>query len=282
MISEKEILNILLRRRKLKKRILKKQFKKLIKSNYIFEETQCIFYLKDRPAEIVNYLNLNAEERKCFVKKIDSSRACYTSKGRCGDDLRNNIYKTLSWGLILSNNWNGYNDFNIESFPQCFKRIGILDGFPSRSERRRMNVGGRNVSYYDRGHLVGKLLGEYMYEFRNVEEVRQETFFSVENLNNIYVQAERANSGFQKRLGQLQFEQKLASVLSKKDREVNIYYQVEAVFFNENDKIPIGNKLYALRFGNNLNNIEVIFNVFIPNIQDTVNIFDYKNGYITG
>lgn len=85
--------------------------------------------------------------------------------------------------------------------------------------------------------------------------------------------------------GQLYFEDKVSNYL-KKSVNAKIYYEVEAIFRNEDDVVPIGNRIKAISL-DKTDDFED-FHVFIPNFQEfgfkdrIAKESDYKFSYREG
>ncbi|MBD5070038.1 MAG: hypothetical protein HDT50_07745 [Lactobacillus sp.] len=106
------------------------------------------------------------------------------------------------------------------------------------------------------------------------------------NKYNIYTQFKRANCNKKNDHGQLYFENKVSNYLKKSDT-AKIYYEVEAIFRNENDVVPMGNRIKAISLDKTTDFKD--FHVFIPNFQeigfkdsinkDTGYKFSYAKGF---
>lgn len=111
-----------------------------------------------------------------------------------------------------------------------------------------------------RGHLIGKQFKDYL-------PVPSVMFnMNIRNEFNIYLQFQRANCEFTVgSSGQEYFENKVKKFLEK-SKQSAIYYEVEAIFRNDDDVVPIGNRIKAISL-DKTDDFED-FHVFIPNFQE--------------
>lgn len=144
------------------------------------------------------------------------------------------------------------------------KKSNRIVGFPKKRNRK-------HYSFLHRGHLLGKMFQNFI--------IISGFNFNKNNPNNIIVQTERANCNSHNDHGQLYFENCLYNKLvaaKSSNKEIEIYYRVEALYNDSNDVIPIGTYLYSRYCG--IENNDVIFNVFIPNYQE-YEVINYSKGF---
>lgn len=168
-----------------------------------------------------------------------------------------------------------------------FSWTAYLSGKPEKVNVPEIDPASFSKEYklnLDKGHLIAKRFMQYIGS--NVEELKP--FFYKNNRSNIIYQFINTNRNFKdeygyQAYGQSLFEARVAEEIENNSN--NIYYQIEPIFFEEQDKIPIGTRIIAFRKTDNKNefnldkeNIKVPFHVFIPNYDDK-NLFDCSEKY---
>lgn len=136
--------------------------------------------------------------------------------------------------------------------------------------------------YLHRGHLLAKsffvkkliIIPKYRRSPNNKENYTG--FDSPDNLDNIYLQFRQSNDV------QEEFETSVLNHFSKNqsDDEISdIYYEVQPIFLNSNDSVPIGNRILAcdvdLKYNLFEKEYEPPFHVFIPNCDEKVRVKNY-------
>lgn len=140
-------------------------------------------------------------------------------------------------------------------------------------------------SFLDKGHLVAREFQKYICG----QNEPTDNFFCKNVSSNIAYQFSDKNSGNDKKRGQLQFEQAVMNSFPKdtgtdsENKKVLVYYEVEPIFLNTDDKIPIGTRIFAFRdtdTSDQVNNfisqnkekdeftITLPYHIFIPNYME--------------
>lgn len=144
---------------------------------------------------------------------------------------------------------------------------------------------GTKSTLLNKGHLVAKKFQKYICgENKPIDD-----FFCENVIANIAYQFGDKNSGNDKKRGQLQFEQAVMNSFPKdtgtdsENKKVLVYYEVEPIFLNTDDKIPIGTRIFAFRdtdTSDQVNNfisqnkekdeftITLPYHIFIPNYME--------------
>lgn len=122
----------------------------------------------------------------------------------------------------------------------------------------------------DKGHLLAKEFMQYIGS--NIEELRP--FFYKNKRSNIIYQFKNVNRNGNGKYGQSLFETRVIKEIEENNS--NIYYQIEPVFYYEQDEIPIGTRIIAFRdtdnksdFNLDKKDIKVPFHVFVSNYDDS-------------
>lgn len=140
--------------------------------------------------------------------------------------------------------------------------------------------------FLDKGHLVAREFQKYICG----QNESTDNFFYKNVSSNIAYQFCDKNRGNGKKRGQHQFEQAVMNCFPKandedsESKKVLVYYEIEPIFLNTDDKIPIGTRIFAFRdtdTSDQLNNfisqskkkdefkITLPYHIFIPNyIED--------------
>ncbi|QNQ80213.1 hypothetical protein [Lactobacillus sp. PV034] len=147
----------------------------------------------------------------------------------------------------------------------------------------------------NKGHLLAKnFFDKKIIESKKYERSNNGTFSdftSKNNLDNIYLQFQSANNI------QEEFEKSIVKYLEMKlhSKNLNVYYEIQPIFLQADDVIPIGNRIFACsNYAENLDynsnsqiNYPLPFHVFIPNVDSALKIKKsntsrpfYKNGDI--
>ena len=176
------------------------------------------------------------------------------------------IDKPIKWDVLLSN--------------KCETRsakdlIGEFDD--SRTDPKS--------TFLDKGHLVA---GEFQ-KYICGKNKPTDNFFYKNVSSNIAYQFCDKNRGNGKKRGQHQFEQAVMNSFPKdtgtdsENKKVLVYYEVEPIFLNTDDKIPIGTRIFAFRdtdTSDQVNNfisqnkekdeftITLPYHIFIPNYME--------------
>ncbi|MCT3386522.1 DNA/RNA non-specific endonuclease [Lactobacillus johnsonii] len=187
------------------------------------------------------------------LRKIKEKIERYVSDASCIYPRKVlNPYNAQHWSTYLSKNYRKErnNKLEVANFKQTV--FSAKEDLP------------QNYKDFDKGHLVAKSFKKYM----NWEGKQCDRFFYRNNHANIVYQYKESNENLNGCFGQLRFEQ---AVLKLLNRNIGIYYDVEPIFLNQNDKIPIGTRILTLTSMGidriNSNNLEVPFHVFIPNFK---------------
>lgn len=121
----------------------------------------------------------------------------------------------------------------------------------------------------DKGHLLAKRFIQYIGS--NKDEIKP--FFYKNKRSNIIYQFINVNRNFNSEYGQSLFEARVAEEIKRNNSTV--YYQIEPIFFEEDDLIPIGTRIIAFRdtddkedFNSDREKIKVPFHVFVPNYDN--------------
>ena len=117
-----------------------------------------------------------------------------------------------------------------------------------------------------RGHLLGKQFEKFLFECTSIENGKIH-FFDKDNIDNIYQQFSRANCNDKCNNGQSYFENIVSGIIENYISNgiyECCYYEVEAIFLDIADKIPIGNRILFF----DKENFENSFHVFIPNFSE--------------
>lgn len=117
-----------------------------------------------------------------------------------------------------------------------------------------------------RGHLLGKQLKKFLFESSSIKNGTIH-FFDKNNIDNIYQQFSRANCNDNFNNGQSYFEKIVCGIIenyTSKGIFECCYYEVEAIFLDIDDKMPVGNRVLFF----DKENFENSFHVFIPNFSE--------------
>ena len=117
-----------------------------------------------------------------------------------------------------------------------------------------------------RGHLLGKQFEKFLFESTSLKNDTIH-FFDKNNIDNIYQQFSRSNCNEKSNNGQLYFENIVCGIIENYTSNgiyESCYYEVEAIFLNIDDKMPVGNRVLFF----DKENFENSFHVFIPNFSE--------------
>ena len=134
------------------------------------------------------------------------------------------------------------------------------------SEYYTTNDGIPHNNLIHRGHLLGKQFEKFLFESTSLKNDTIH-FFDKNNIDNIYQQFSRANCNDKSNNGQLYFENIVNGIIenyTKKGIFECCYYEVEAIFIDIADRMPIGNRILFF----DKENFENSFHVFIPNFSE--------------
>ena len=143
----------------------------------------------------------------------------------------------------------------------------------------------------NKGHLLGKNFFDKKI-IESTEYIRSNnrtttSFASKKNSDNIYLQFQSAI------IIQGEFEKSVVDCLTLNDIDfLKVYYEVQPIFLNDKDSVPIGNRIFActnycerFRYTTKVKKeCYLPFHVFIPNVENDGNFLEkrifYKNGKI--
>lgn len=136
-----------------------------------------------------------------------------------------------------------------------------------------------------RGHLLGKQLKKFLFESSSIKNGTIH-FFDKNNIDNIYQQFSRANCNDNFNSGQSYFEKIVCGIIenyTSKGISECCYYEVEAIFLDIDDKMPVGNRILFF----DKENFENSFHVFIPNfsekyVLENSSYLEYRKRYKSG
>ena len=117
-----------------------------------------------------------------------------------------------------------------------------------------------------RGHLLGKQFEKFLFESTSIRSDKIH-FFDKNNIDNIYQQFSRANCNGKFNNGQSYFENIVSGIIENYTSNgiyESCYYEVEAIFLNITDEMPIGNRILFF----DKENFENSFHVFVPNFSE--------------
>ena len=124
------------------------------------------------------------------------------------------------------------------------------------SDYYKTNDGIPHNNLVHRGHLLGKQFEKFIFESTSIRNGKIH-FFDKNNIDNIYQQFSRANCNDKFNNGIIE------NYISNGIFEC-CYYEVEAIFLDIADKMPIGNRILFF----DKENFENSFHVFIPNFSE--------------
>ena len=117
-----------------------------------------------------------------------------------------------------------------------------------------------------RGHLLGKQFEKFLFDSTSIRNGKIH-FFDKNNNDNIYQQFSRANCNGKFNNGQSYFENIVCGIIENYTSNgiyESCYYEVEAIFLDITDEIPIGNRILFF----DKKNFENSFHVFVPNFSE--------------
>lgn len=137
--------------------------------------------------------------------------------------------------------------------------------------------------FLDKGHLVASWFQEHICE----DGKKTDPFLYKNVTSNIAYQFCDKNRGHGNKLGQLQFERAVKNEFIDKNNATIVYYEVEPIFMEDIDEIPIGTRIFAFREvddSSQINefvedkkiSIKLPFHVFIPNYPEKIDGNDKK------
>ncbi|XDP50469.1 hypothetical protein AB4X21_03635 [Streptococcus sp. CP1998] len=124
-----------------------------------------------------------------------------------------------------------------------------------------------------RGHLLGKQFKKFLFESTSIKNNIH--FFDKNNIDNIYQQFSRANCNDKFNNGQSYFENIVCGIIENyisKGIFECCYYEVEAIFLDIDDKMPVGNRILFF----DKENFENSFHVFVPNYSEKYVLENYS------
>ncbi|MDU1983576.1 MAG: hypothetical protein E6733_00475 [Streptococcus parasanguinis] len=136
-----------------------------------------------------------------------------------------------------------------------------------------------------RGHLFGKQFKKFLFESSSIKNGTIH-FFDKNNIDNIYQQFSRANCNDNFNNGQSYFEKIVCGIIenyTSKGIFECCYYEVEAIFLDIDDKMPVGSRILFF----DKENFENSFHVFIPNfsekyVLENSSYLEYRKRYKSG
>ena len=134
------------------------------------------------------------------------------------------------------------------------------------SDYYKTNDGIPHNNLVHRGHLLGKQFEKFIFESTSIRNGKIH-FFDKNNIDNIYQQFSRANCNDKFNNGQSYFENIVSGIIENYISNGIFeccYYEVEAIFLDIADKMPIGNRILFF----DKENFENSFHVFIPNFGE--------------
>lgn len=134
------------------------------------------------------------------------------------------------------------------------------------SDYYKTNEGIPHNNLVHRGHLLGKQFEKFIFESTSIRNGKIH-IFDKNNIDNIYQQFSRSNCNEKSNNGQLYFENIVCGIIenyTSKGIFESCYYEVEAIFLEIDDKMPIGNRILFF----DKENFENSFHVFIPNFSE--------------
>lgn len=196
---------------------------------------------------------------------------------RFNEKLDSQEGKNFGWKVTLTN---PNVRLNAQSTVSCSTKKCIENKrYPIKFIKNSDIIG---VDAIHRGHLLAYAFFDCI-PYVSVQFTKEKK--GTRNKYNIYAQFKRANCNKKNDHGQLYFEDKVSNYL-KKSVTAKIYYEVEAIFRNEDDVVPIGNRIKAISLDKTDDFKD--FHVFIPNFQEIgfkdriAKESDYKFSYREG
>ena len=225
-----------------------------------FNKEGCYFNLySDKLNTLISLTDIDTIS-SCIKKEENSTIYSSIGKSSLSGKSRNDIKRTIRWGILVSQNC------ELQP-PEYYIRCNTQKDLPSKNLRRKSQGGFARIHY---GHLLSKCI---------LQKIGIEgKFVDFPNMNNIYAQTERANVNSAKNCGQKYFEDRVIKEIDSLTEEQYFYYEVEAIFCSQKDRVPIGNRLRGIKIDTNTKELEEMFFVFIPNFQEGYKI-DYRNGF---
>lgn len=182
--------------------------------------------------------------------------------------------KNFGWKVILKPDQNG-EKYKITT--ELKKRI-------EDKSRPKLKINGVHAghllaeSFYTNNYIPLMECGNEDVHFRKNDSGKK-------NKYNIYPQFADSNCNSTNKRGQNYYEQRIVEYLKNSDKNAVIYYEIEAIFRNKEDKIPIGNRIKAelILPSTDLPSTDEKFkkfHVFIPNVAHiSLFKFSYANGW---
>ncbi|MGQ5708286.1 hypothetical protein [Lactobacillus sp. PSON] len=236
--------------------------------------------------EVLKKLGLSSEKEIIDIEQLKQYQLTYIEPNnkKQGNYFEvNDRYSTLQKSLILDYisilehdqpimpiffyrkivGWHALLNLNRKSETSKYEPpfLKISDNNRSDLDQAINYVGSYESQIFDGGHLLGKFTKKYFdfplfYGNHNRKKVRNR------NIWNEYPQFKRANENTTNDVGQLRFEQEIT-----KDKDNSIfYYEIEAIFREEYDQIPIGNRIRIEKYSKDKKQLlKQLSHTFIPN-----------------
>lgn len=225
-----------------------------------FNKEGCYFNLySDKLNTLISLTDIDTIS-SCIKKEENSTIYSSIGKSSLSGKSRNDIKRTIRWGILVPKHCN-------LSTPEFYIRCNTQKEIPSKNLKRKSKG---EFSWIHYGHLLGR---------RILQKIGiNGKFVDTLNMNNIFAQTKRANIHSDTDCGQKYFEDRVIKEIDSLTEEQYFYYEVEAIFCSQKDRVPIGNRLRGIKIDTNTKELEEMFFVFIPNFQEGYKI-DYRNGF---
>ena len=208
---------------------------------------------------------------KGYKEKEPANKDDYFIKDMYDEKLR----KNFGWRVTLRPDQKG-------------KKYEITPELSDRIEDKSKSV--LRIDGVHAGHLLGKVFYKNNYiplmKCGSKDVYFRKSKIGKKNKYNIYTQSKNANCNSKDQRGQNYYEGKIDKYLERSSDGIMIYYEVEAIFLNKENKVPIGNRIKAELIStgnkNNVTNEEFEkIHVFIPNIayDEKSGKFSFVNGW---
>lgn len=270
---------------------IKEIYKRLGLKNYNLENIE---QLKNFTLDYnKNFFELNSKDKRKQRKIIEN----YINVLSIDQPIIPIFYyrRVIGWRVILDPKRKD----EVKRYEPPFLKISIGENDVDNA----INTRGKFLNLIDGGHLLGQFTNKYFnfesffgdHKKEKIKRNRYDEFpqFSRANRNRKTGSGENGQEYFENQVSH--FDDKIGTLTTV------FYYEVEAIFKEKEDKIPIGTRLYVLNKNNgifnfntnngrNKNKLKVPFHVFIPNcdyfdknedfIMDTATSQFFKNGSI--
>lgn len=234
--------------------------------------------------EVLKRLGIRDKKELISLRQFSEILGCIWSNGNYYE-LTPKIPRLIN-KIEFLNNPEGFQsiDINKKITLNCYRRdkddlkrknryVGWKVKIPRRvllkediSDYYKTNDGIPHNNCVHRGHLLGKQFERFLFDSTSIRNGKIH-FFDKNNIDNIYQQFSRANCNGKFNNGQSYFENIVCGIIENYTSNriyESCYYEVEAIFLDITDEIPIGNRILFF----DKKNFENSFHVFVPNFSE--------------